>query len=82
MIKKFSGTGPWLIYDSKRIGYNQANYWLQAQVAVAENTALHIDIMSNGIKIARSHGDENSSGGDYLVLAFAESPFKYSNARY
>jgi hypothetical protein len=39
------------------------------------------DNLSNGFKIRASHSSHNFSGGTYLYVAFAESPFKFSLAR-
>ena len=39
------------------------------------------DYLSNGFKIRASHSSHNFSGGAYLYVAFAESPFKFSLAR-
>jgi hypothetical protein len=40
-----------------------------------------LDILSNGFKIRDTDGDKNASGSTYIYMAFAENPFKYSNAR-
>tara|TARA_R110002153_G_scaffold228734_1_gene381737 strand:- start:4 stop:180 length:177 start_codon:yes stop_codon:yes gene_type:complete len=39
------------------------------------------DFLSNGFKCRATNGYFNASGGTYIYLAFAETPFKYSNAR-
>ena len=41
----------------------------------------HCNFLSNGIKFIASGGDFNGNGNSYIYMAFAESPFKYSNAR-
>jgi len=60
-------------------------YQLSAQRSGAESTELSspFDILSNGFKIRSGSGssDVNSSGVTYIYLAFAENPFKYTNAR-
>jgi len=39
------------------------------------------DFHSNGFDILRTGGDANQAVDDFIFFAFAESPFKYSNAR-
>ena len=40
-----------------------------------------LDFLSNGFKIRANQASINSNGYFYVYMAFAESPFKYSNAR-
>jgi len=72
----------WLLLDVERDTYNVADHtWLISQLGQAESTANDfIDILSNGIKVRSTNTQVNSSGGYYLI-AFAENPFKYANAR-
>ena len=49
--------------------------------ADASNAAYYIDSVSNGFKLRMSHSGQNGSGQFYIYMAFAETPFKYSNAR-
>ena len=51
-----------------------------SNAAGATTAAGDCDFVSNGIKF-RVNDNGNNSGYDYIYLAFAESPFKYSNAR-
>ena len=37
--------------------------------------------LSNGFKVKNTNTAMNASGGDYLYMAFAESPFKTATAR-
>ena len=75
----------WIIYDNKRDPYNVADRTLEANdnAAANANGAFEIDMLSNGFKIRESSADGriNRSGDGYLYMAFAESPFKTSNAR-
>jgi hypothetical protein len=48
-----------------------------AETNVAANT---IDMLSNGFQMRTNNTDMNASN-TYIYLAFAETPFKYSNAR-
>jgi hypothetical protein len=72
----------WLLLDVERDTYNVADHtWLISHLGQAEYTASDfIDILSNGIKI-RSTDNWINSSGDYYLMAFAENPFKYANAR-
>ena len=83
MIKRSSsGAGNWEIMDNKRLGYNPDNDTLRADLTNAE-TARDFDILSNGFKIRQDSGlgNQNASGITYVFMAFAETPFKYANAR-
>ena len=69
------------MYDRNRSGYNPNNNTLYADGSYAEDaTADRIDLLSNGFKI-RSAGTNNASGVTVIFLAFAENPFKHTNAR-
>jgi len=88
-----SGTnGHWFIFDSVRQTYNViGDVALAADLNLAEglgstwnpNTSgAVIDFLSNGFKIRTTATSGISvSGQTYIYLAFAETPFKYSNAR-
>jgi len=76
MLKQSSASGRnWEIYDSKRIGYNVANYRLPPNTGGAEETNVNIDILSNGFKARSTDADLNASGATYIFMAFAEAPF-------
>jgi hypothetical protein len=80
MTKSVDSTSDWQMFDNKRAGYNVDNYELEANDSAAEDTSTEfIDIVSNGFK-NRDTTDPNVAE-TYIYLAFAESPFKYSNAR-
>jgi hypothetical protein len=79
MIKRTDSTGGWSMADSARPEYNPA-VALQANTTVAEFGS-DLDITSNGFKVRTTWVERNASGGTYIYMAFAESPFKYSNAR-
>ena len=82
LIKKSSAAGDnWTIYDTARDPYNVAREYLipnSSQTAASTDT---YDILSNGFKIRTSGAWVNTSGATYAYLAFAETPFKYANAR-
>ena len=80
MLKQSSASGRnWEIYDSKRIGYNVANYRLPPNTAGAEETNVNIDILSNGFKARSTDADLNASGATYIYMAFAEEPLVSTN---
>jgi len=79
LFKKTSGTSHWYMYDSKRLGYNGANYVVAADLSNAEISGKEIDILSNGYKWRSTTNNGNASGGTYIYMAFAENPFVNSN---
>jgi hypothetical protein len=84
MYKVYSGdTGHWFIHDTARDPYNQAQYYLRANLSDAEATSVFypFDILSNGFKIRSSNGNINGNGYGFIWAAFAESPFNYARAR-
>jgi hypothetical protein len=83
MIKRTDAVEPWNIYDNRRLGYNPASKGLYPNASDAENDASgrYKDLVSNGFKIRGTSGEQNASGGAYIFMAFAESPFRNSLAR-
>jgi len=81
MLKQTSNAGDWYIYDCKREGYNKDNDYLRANYNSAESADDVMDIYANGFKIQSTNSEHNGSGQLFLYLAFAEFPFKYTNAR-
>ena len=74
-------TYDWIMLDNKRSGYNVVNKKLYPDLNSAEGTGTYLDFVSNGIKIRDASYDINHSSSSYFYIAFAESPFKTSNAR-
>ena len=84
IIKRTNGTGEWFIMDNKRIGYNGANYRLLANDTLVEYSGSNsniVDFLSNGFKCRTTSTNTNGNNDTYLYMAFAEQPFKFSNAR-
>jgi hypothetical protein len=81
IIKKISSGNSWVIQDASRSPFNVVDDYLAADDAAAESTTsqVNIDFLSNGFKLRSAFDIVNS--GDYIYMAFAESPFKFSNAR-
>jgi hypothetical protein len=81
MIKRTDGVSNWAIYDAARDTYNAADTFLYADGTTGDQTYGAIDFASNGFKHRSLVTALNASGGTYIFIAFAESPFKHSNAR-
>jgi len=82
MVKWADSTGEWGMHDSARDVDNVVGGVLFAHASDAEYTGYEFyDFTSNGFKIRSSNANRNASGGTYIYMAFAEMPFKYSNAR-
>jgi hypothetical protein len=76
IIKNTSTSGTnWVMFDNKRIGYNESNYYLRPSGSNTESTNIPLDILSNGFKIRTSAGDVNTSGNTYIYMCFASNPF-------
>jgi hypothetical protein len=72
----------WTIYDTSRSTYNQAGNMLSPTLSAAETVwDGAYDILSNGFKLRTTDARENRSGSTFIYAAFAENPFKNSNAR-
>ena len=83
MVKRTNTTGSWFMLDAKRDENNPVENLLLAHSAGAEITASPpiFDFTSNGFKHRSTGSSVNASGSTYIYMAFAEQPFKYSNAR-
>jgi len=87
MLRAINSSSDWIVWDTARDTYNVAESLLYANLDSAEdegiadrNPDVIIDVLSNGFKCRGTNNDLNASE-DYLYCAFAETPFKYSNAR-
>lgn len=83
MVKTIDKTGGWHIFDNLRaFTGNEIDVRLEADNSDAENTSgpPHMDLLSNGFKL-RSSFDNINPSSTIVFMAFAEQPFKYSNAR-
>jgi hypothetical protein len=86
MIKRTDTAGNnWVILDTSRDTYNAAGLYLYPNLSAAEDdyraSTGPIDILSNGFKQRSTLSNVNASGATYIYAAFAESAFKFSNAR-
>ena len=80
MVKE-TGTGNWIIKDSKTPAYNQNDNFIKPNSSDAESTnaILGMDLLSNGFKVRASAGDMNGDGTEIFYMAFAEAPLVGSN---
>lgn len=92
MLKNSDNTEAWYIEDSKRQTYNYGpanTNFLNPNSAALEAGAISganagIDFLSNGFKIRTTNtaaGEIGFGTRNYIYLAIAENPFKYSLAR-
>jgi hypothetical protein len=71
----------WIIMDNKRDTYNPNDDLLYPNTSDDEEEDLDIDFLSNGFKFRNTSSWANSNGKIYFYMAFAETPFKYSNGK-
>lgn len=78
-----AGTENWWIADSSRSEYNLKLAVLSPSQGTTEDVGATNtpDIYSNGFKPRSNTSYWNSTGATYIFMAFAETPFKYANAR-
>jgi hypothetical protein len=81
LIKRTDNTSEWVLHDTSRAPHNPANNELFPNLNNNEGSGRTVDVLSNGFKLRSADGDINANGGSYVFMAFAENPFKYSNAR-
>ena len=89
IFKQTNTTGNWAIIDSTRSYHNVGNHTLATNSQNAESSfgggesvggaSNKVDLVSNGIKIREASDYNNTSGGTYIYMAFAEQPFVNSN---
>lgn len=82
LTKRTNSTSNWILFDTERDSYNVMDSYLLAESAGAEASPFTLyDSLSNGFKCRTVNTTWNTSGSPYLFMAFAETPFKYTNAR-
>ena len=79
MVKRINSASAWVIWDSKREGYNRDNEYLVPNTSAAGGVGTYLDILSNGFKPLTSDGEWNGSGDSYIYMAIAESPLVNSS---
>jgi len=76
IIKRLDAENSWYLVDGTRGSTNPVSAELEANTNGAEATGnVRLDILSNGFKIRTSGAAYNASGGRYIYMAFAGSPF-------
>ena len=84
IVKNTVDPNNWVTFDSARNTYNIIVSQLYPNASDAEATGSStngIDFLSNGFKIRSSNNWGNRNGDTIIYMAFAENPFKFSNAR-
>ena len=81
--KRIDDTTHWHVNDNKRLGFNgpTSNLSLRTSNDDDEDDGDRIDLVSNGFKVRTGSGDANNDNSPFIYIAWAETPFKYSNAR-
>ena len=82
MVKHTTSGENWHIQDTARGTYNVVPMRLSPNTSGIEESGsgAYVDMLSNGFKWRTSNPAHNASA-TYIYMAFAENPFKYSNAR-
>jgi len=84
LVKQSSAAGNnWTILDGTRNPNNWVNLELHPNLSDAEasgGTTYIESFYSNGFQINQTDPTWNASGATYIYAAFAQNPFKYSNA--
>ena len=76
--RRTDSAGGWWLSDNKRSnGFNLNDEYVVADSsnAEADDGSFASDFLSNGWKARATNGNFNASGGSYIYMAFAESPF-------
>ena len=83
MVKNITTAANWVMWDSKRPGYNLNANPLYPNTNDAEGSGYRVvDFLSNGFKLRDPGGnvtalkDTNSDGDTFMYAAFAENPFQ------
>lgn len=76
IAKRLDAASSWFLIDTVRQTYNVLGPELYANFPNAESIVAELDVTANGIKFRNA-----VFSGTWALSAFAESPFKYANAR-
>jgi|TARA_R110000822_G_scaffold309592_1_gene439570 hypothetical protein len=86
LLKSTTGGGDgWYMVDNKNNPFNEvdSNFFANSGNAISKAGSAagdkKLDFLSNGFKIRTTNSECNSSGVNYIYLAFAEEPFVNSN---
>ena len=82
LMKVTNTSSDWHIVDSVRDVDNVIQNTIDPNTTAVEGSGSdRFDFTSNGFKLRQTSGSYNGNGSTYIYMAFAETPFKYSNAR-
>ncbi|MFM7346763.1 MAG: hypothetical protein ACKO1J_15510, partial [Tagaea sp.] len=81
LIKNITGATSWSLFDTAINPANQAGPRLIPNLAAAEAADGVLDILSSGFKLRENNANTNGAATNYVFAAFAETPFKFANAR-
>ena len=79
VIIKGTSSANWYIYDKARNPNNVVDLELNTNANQKEATFTTLDFLSNGFKLRTTNDAFNVN--TYIYMAFADQPFKFSNAR-
>ena len=80
LLKSYSGTANWYIYDTERDVANVTERNLLTLSNAEGTTSNKFDILSNGFKSRSTGTSSNVSGQTYIWAAFSEHHLKYARA--
>jgi len=82
LVKRYDSGDSWFVFDDGRDDTNVVENYLSPDLSSAETnyTLGALDFVSNGVKMRKNNGQWNGAT-NYIYLAFAEYPFKHTNAR-
>ena len=75
IIKRTDTANDWMVGDNKINPFNVTDNMLRANLNNVQQSGNYVDYLSNGFKLRLSGNAFNGSGGTYIYMAFAESPF-------
>lgn len=81
LFKMTSAVANWFIRDTARSPFNTMDQSLLPNLTAVEAAGVAVDFYSNGIKPRSSGSGLNGTNENIIYAAFAETPFKYANAR-
>ena len=79
IVKRTDAVQSWYLLDNKRNTFNPEDKYFKVDASSAEDTLSFFDFVSNGFKARGTGIGFNSSGGSFIYMAFAESPFVTSS---
>ena len=83
VIAKNTGVSAnWVMFDNKRSGFNVDNDEMSPNTTGGDNdgqTYQYVDLLSNGFKWREASNNKNTSGDNFIYMAFAEQPLVGDN---